>query len=122
MIDVFLLIVVIILSVLLVVTSIYLLAHYCHPDDKGFGSGLICKIVVVAGLTLSWAQVLMLPLDVANVRGLGGEIRMDVMWQIVYVSIGVFIIFVIPICSYFYESDPDWSLVYIYINSFSGKN
>lgn len=36
-----------IFSVLLIVANIYLLAWYCHPDDRGVGSALICKIVVV---------------------------------------------------------------------------
>lgn len=35
------------LSVVLLVGSVYLLAFYCHPDDKGFGSHVICKIAVV---------------------------------------------------------------------------
>ena len=36
------------ISVVLIVTNIYLLGYYCHPDDRGFGSALICKIVVVS--------------------------------------------------------------------------
>lgn len=39
---------------------------YCHPDDKGWGNVVYCKILVVAGLTLCQAQALMVPLDVAN--------------------------------------------------------
>lgn len=37
----------IVLGTLLLVVNIYLLAYFCHPDDRGFGSALICKIVVV---------------------------------------------------------------------------
>ena len=47
MIDIFALVFTIIFAVLLVVANIYLLAYFCHPDDRGFGSALICKIVVV---------------------------------------------------------------------------
>jgi LMBR1 domain-containing protein 1 len=46
--------------------NIYLLALYVHPDDKGWGNALYCKILVVIGLTLCQAQALMVPLDVAN--------------------------------------------------------
>jgi LMBR1 domain-containing protein 1 len=111
MIDIFLLVVIIILGVLLIVTNIYLLAYYCHPEDRGFGSGLFCKCVVVIGMTLSWAQVLMLPLDVSNTRGAGGEIRMDLLWQIIYISLAALVVFIIPTCSYYYESDPEWTIV-----------
>jgi len=53
--DWFLLIIIIILSVLLLGVNFYLLILYCHPDDSGWGSALFCKILVVMGLTLSWA-------------------------------------------------------------------
>jgi LMBR1 domain-containing protein 1 len=45
--DIFALIISIILGVLLVFVNFYILALYCHPEDGGFGSSLICKIVVV---------------------------------------------------------------------------
>jgi hypothetical protein len=64
---------------------------------------------------LSWAQVLCLPLDVSNSRGNGGEIRMDLIWQILYMSVGVFVLFIIPATSSYYEADPDWTTVYIII-------
>lgn len=66
-------------------------------------------------MTLSWAQVLMLPLDVSNSRGFGGEIRMDLFWQIIYIATAVFILFVIPALTYYYEADSDWTFVYLYI-------
>ena len=64
--DALLLIIVIVLSVLLLLFSFYILALYCHPDDKGWGTSLYCKILVIMGFTLTWAQVLLLPLDAAN--------------------------------------------------------
>lgn len=99
----------VILAVLLIVINVYLLAYYCHPDDRGFGNALICKFVVVLGMTLSWAQVLMLPLDVSNSRGFGGAIRMDLFWIIIYISTACMILFVIPSLTYYYEADPEWT-------------
>jgi LMBR1 domain-containing protein 1 len=99
----------IVLSVLLLIMNIYLLAYYCHPEDNGFGSSLICKIVVVLGMTLSWAQVLMLPLDVSNTRGFGGGIRMDIFWIVIYISTAVTILVIIPALTFYYETDPDWN-------------
>lgn len=53
--DWFLIIVILILAVVLLGVNFYLLALYCHPEDRGWGSSLFCKILVVIGLTLSWA-------------------------------------------------------------------
>jgi len=99
----------IILAVLLIIINIYLLAYYCHPEDRGFGSSLVCKIVVILGMTLSWAQVLMLPLDVSNTRGFGGGIRMDIFWIVIYISTAVTVLVIIPGLTFYYEADPDWN-------------
>ena len=113
--DIFFLIFIILVTIALLICNIYILAYYCHPDDKGFGSALICKIIVVLGMTLAWAQVLMLPLDVANNRSFGGGINMQIFWEIVYISTAIMIIFIIPALSAYYESDPDDSFVRIYL-------
>lgn len=99
----------IILAIVLIIVNIYLLAYYCHPDDRGFGSALICKFVVVLGMSLSWAQVLMLPLDVSNTRGSDGGIRMDIFWIVIYLSTAVFLVFIIPSLTYYYEADSEWT-------------
>lgn len=66
MVDVFLIIVTIVLTILLIAANFYLLALYCHKDDKGWGAATYCKVMVILGMTLCWAQILMLPLDIAN--------------------------------------------------------
>lgn len=45
--DIFLLVASIVMAFVLFLSSFYLLAVYCHPDDKGFGSGNYCKVIVV---------------------------------------------------------------------------
>ena len=95
------------LSIMLIVTSIYLLAYYCHPDDSEFGAGTLCKVFVVVGLGIAWGQILLLPLDVSNSRGTGGGIRMDTIYTIVYISIAVFAFVILPLLTAIYESDPD---------------
>ena len=112
--DIFLLIFIILVSIALLISNIYILAYYCHPDDKGFGSALICKIVVVLGMTLAWAQVLMLPLDVANNRSFGGGLNMQIFWEIVYITTAIMVVVIIPSLSAYYESDPDDSFVNLY--------
>ncbi len=73
-------------------------------------------------MTLSWAQVLMLPLDVSNMTGFGGGIDMKLFWFIVYIITGVFVLFIIPTLIYFYEADEEWSFVITIIIFFSGRN
>jgi hypothetical protein len=60
-------------------------------------------------MTLSWAQVLMLPLDVSNLRGFGGQIDMKLFWFIVYITTAVFVLIIIPTFIFFYEADEEWS-------------
>lgn len=36
---------------------------------------------------------------------------MDILWQVIYLLIGVFVLVIIPFCTYYYESDPDWTFV-----------
>ena len=64
--EAYLIVLIVVMAVVLLGVNIYLLALYIHPDDKGWGSALYTKILVVLGLTLCEAQALMVPLDVAN--------------------------------------------------------
>jgi LMBR1 domain-containing protein 1 len=109
--DVFLIIITIIFSILLLVVSFYILALYCHPDDRGFGSHILLKILVIVGLTLSWAQVLMVPLDVANSRGEGGQLDMMSFWNTIYCIIAFMVTILLPFAIFMYETDEDKSIV-----------
>lgn len=100
----------IIITVALVIANIYLLAYYSHPDDKGSVMGIVMKVFVVIGLTLAWAQVLLLPLDVSNNRTFGGGLNMQLFWYIIFIASAVYILFIFPILTGIYESDPDWTL------------
>ena len=60
-------------------------------------------------MILAWLQVMLLPLDVANNRGYGEGIPMNILWQVTYICLGCFIVFIIPTCIYWYESDEDWT-------------
>lgn len=106
MIDIFMLIMVIILMVIIVIVNIYLLAYYCAPDDNDFGAGLLCKIIAIVGMLVGLGQICLLPLDVSNTRGTGGNFRMDLIWQITYIIIFIFFFILIPLFSTIYECDP----------------
>lgn len=100
----------ILIAISLIIGNIYLLAYYCHPDDKGTVMGIVTKVIVVMGLTLSWAMVLMVPMDVTNSRGLyGGSINMLVFWYIIFCTSAAFILIVFPITTALYEADSDWT-------------
>lgn len=105
-----------IVAAVLLVMNIYLLAYYSHPDDNGFGVDLIAKIVMILGMTLTWATVLMFPLDVSNTRSdTETPFRMDLFWMIIYICTAVFVLIIIPACIYWYESNPEWTCVSIFL-------
>lgn len=64
--------------------------------------------MTVFGLWLSFASVLILPYDVANVReGSDSGVRLDVLWQILYIILAIMISFIIPFAFFFYVSQHD---------------
>ena len=107
--DWFTVIVVLLLVIALLVTNIYVLAYFCHPDDKGSCIGWVMKIIVIIGLTLSWIQVLLLPLDVSNNRTFGGGLNMRLFWYIIYILTIIYILVASPIASSYYEAEYNWS-------------
>ena len=109
MIDIFMLVIVIVLSIIIIFVNIYLLAYYCATDDNDFKGAIFLKITAVLGMFIGLAQVCLLPLDVSNTRGEGGDFRMDLIWQITYLVITVFVFVIIPLEIAIYESDPDWT-------------
>ena len=73
MIDIFMLVMVIVLSIIIIFVNIYLLAYYCATDDNDFKGAIFLKITAVLGMFIGLAQVCLLPLDVSNTRGDGGK-------------------------------------------------
>ena len=46
---------------------------------------------------------------------------MSIFWQIIYIALAVFVVVIIPACTYYYEADDEWSCVIIFFK-ISGKN
>ena len=105
--EVFILIVIIVLAIVLFIGNIYLFSYYAHPDDKSPSSGIISKLIVFLAMTLCWSQLLCLPLDVSNNRGGGLGFRMDIIWDILYITIAVFLFILIPFCSAYNECEQE---------------
>jgi len=111
--DWFLILTIIIAFVLLTIVAVYFLVHYQHPDDKN--DAYLPKLTVLIGFVLSGATVLLLPLDVANNEGysgcdgydtsLCGGLNMLLFWDIIYWTIPIFIFFLIPFVTFYYEAD-----------------
>lgn len=98
----------IIFVLILLAINIYLLALYVHVDDKGWGTAVYCKILVIVGLTLCQAQALMVPLDVANNSAQDSSgIDMKGFWLFIYGTVIVFICLLLPFALFFYETDED---------------
>ena len=107
--DWFTCIVIFLLVIALLITNIYVLAYFCHPDDKGSCIGWVMKIIVIIGLTLAWIQVLLLPIDVSNHRTFGGGLNMKLFWYIIYILTIIYILVISPLASSYYDADYTWS-------------
>ena len=107
--DVLTIIMMIIVGIILLIANFYILIYFSHPDDRSSCSGWFLKILVLIGLTLAWFQVLLLPLDVNNIRTFGSGLNMKVLWYILFISIMVYVLILFPISSSYYETDEDWS-------------
>jgi len=109
------------MSILIFLGCIVLMIYFIHPDDAGWNEGKIPKGITLIGLWIAFASVLVLPYDVANSRGSGGGIRVDILWQIIYISLALLICFVIPFAYFFYESDVDEADVEGFCDSQTGQ-
>ena len=109
MVDVMTLIMIILMSIILLITNVYILVYFSHPDDKESIIGWVLKIIVILGLTLAWCQVLMVPLDVSNNRTFGGGIDMKLFWFIIFTISLIYILVIFPISSSLYETQDDWT-------------
>ena len=109
MIDAMTLIMIILITVVLIITNIYVLVYFSNPVDKESCIGWFLKFIVIIGLTLAWCQVLMVPLDVSNNRTFGGGIDMKSFWFIVFIITLVYILIIFPITSSLYETEDDWT-------------
>ena len=109
MVDVMTIIMILIITVVLLITNIYILIYFSHPEDKESIIGWVLKVIVLLGLTLAWCQVLMIPLDVSNNRTFGGGINMKLFWFIIFIITLVYIFIIFPISSSLYETQDDWT-------------
>lgn len=112
--DVWLIVLAVIVPVFVLVFSFYVLVYYQHPDDKW--TNYFPKVVVVLGLSLALVCILMLPFDVANQGGgIGcstwnagsracGGLNLTLIWQILFLLLGLWYFILIPFTMFFYES------------------
>ena len=114
MVDIFMLVMVIILSILIIILNIYLLAYYCTENDINHCSGTFTKLIVILGMFIGLVQICLLPLDVSNTRGDGGNFPMDIIWKSTYILIIVFVLFIIPLIISIYERDPNSFCIFIF--------
>ena len=109
MVDAMTLIMIILMSIVLFITSVYFLVYFSHPDDKESVIGWVLKFIVILGLILAWGQALLVPLDVSNNRTFGGGINMKLFWTIIFTVTLVYILIIFPISTSLYEAQEEWT-------------
>lgn len=104
--EAYLIVLIVVMTIILLAVNVYLLALYVHTDDKGWGTAVYCKVLVVLGLTLCQAQALMVPLDVANRSAiLSNALDMVAFWFFLYIVVLIFITILMPYAIFLYETD-----------------
>ncbi len=111
MVDTWMIIFTVVVCVLMLAVTIYLFILYSHPDDKYFGMAWWARIVIVSGYFIVWAFILLLPLDVANSRGEGGNFNMEFLYQLMFILYFVYIVAILPMTLLLYQSDDEKSLI-----------
>lgn len=113
MVDWFLILAIVVAFLILLVTGVYLIVHWSHPEDKN--EAYFPKLVTLLGFIFAGATVLMLPLDVANNEGYAGcsgydtafcgGLNMRLFWDIFYWLIPIWTFVMIPFSTFYYEAD-----------------
>mmetsp|Transcript_22013 Transcript_22013/g.51656 ORF Transcript_22013/g.51656 Transcript_22013/m.51656 type:complete len:521 (+) Transcript_22013:69-1631(+) len=105
--DVFLLVLILTIFGLAIVTNTRLLLHYQQPEDSGFATSPLCKVVIVTSLTLAWMVNLLLPIDVRNSRPGPGFLDMQTLWMAAFITVLVFLVLIVPAAMFYYEVEGD---------------
>lgn len=113
----FLILVVVVVAILVLLSMIYVLIHYSHPEDRN--QAWVPKIIIVFGMSLAVFAILMYPTDVANTAACSSSLSpsactftlpMKTMWLVLFIAILVMSFAVIPFTLFFYEADSDFTL------------
>ncbi|BDA43033.1 LIMR family protein At3g08930 [Coccomyxa sp. Obi] len=112
----FLIVVTVVVAALAVLTALYLLVHYMHPEDKN--QAWFPKVVVITGITLAIWTVLLFPLDAANRKACSPDVPVSYctltiptlqLWLACFIANAVLTFVAIPFAMFYYEADSDWT-------------
>lgn len=114
--DPFLIVGIAIQIIVILIANIYTFVNYASPDD--INDSYFPKIIIVFSMQVSLMCVLLLPIDVANNAGnpgcdnsngsgasFCGGINILLMWEVLFMAIGLLLIFFIPFAAFFYLAD-----------------
>ncbi|KAL0223383.1 hypothetical protein P9112_002773 [Eukaryota sp. TZLM1-RC] len=86
--------------VLLLIINSSLIQYFQHSDDKG--QSYLTKFLIHLSFLLAEGAILLLPVDIINARD--PTFPMDLIWQVVFVSMLVLTSFILPFTLFWYES------------------
>jgi len=105
--DVFLLFLVLAVIGFALAINTRLLLHYQKPEDSGFASSVVVKVIIVLSLTLAWLVNLLLPVDVRNSRPTPGFLDMQFLWSFAFIAMAVFLVVIVPGAIFYHEVEGD---------------
>ncbi|KAF1318281.1 Lmbr1-like membrane protein, partial [Globisporangium splendens] len=93
--DWFLIVIIVVMTIALLIGNVYILVYFQHDDDKNtayFPKAIVANNSSAIGCKEGWNTAC-------------GNINMDVLWLIVFMSIIVIIVVLLPYSMYYYEAD-----------------
>lgn len=97
-------------SVMALIVSTYILLIFSHPEDNRSCVGWLGRIVVIISLLDIFLFVLLLPLDVANLKFIK-SLNMDQFYLGIFLIHCLLMLLVIPFSFFLYETDDDLKIM-----------
>lgn len=89
-------------QVLMLAANLRFIYYFMHVDDYKYNQGIFAQVVAILGGQLIWLLFAIIPTDAYN-TGFDGKLNMLYFWQMVYLFVTVYLVFLLPLGVFFYE-------------------
>ena len=111
---------ILVLFVILLVVNVYIIVYFQKPGEKR--DNIWTKLLIISGFQLTSFTVMMVAVDSANNSGnpmcdasypsvsdklFCGDIDFEMVWRVLFLAIGVYLVILIPFATFYYDADAD---------------